>query len=157
MRRPFAAAFSVALLFISAHRLPAPIVEELTPTPAPKATRTPKPTPKAVATPKPKPTPISFAGTWSGMVKESYFGQTSNLTLLVSADEKYVRMQSGGYDVGYPCYREGNTLHFVYNLPLGEGTTSMQLNPDGQSAWYYQHISSSGETVNSGGTLMRQR
>jgi hypothetical protein len=36
MRRAFAAAFSAALLFISAHRLPAPIVEEPTSTPQPE-------------------------------------------------------------------------------------------------------------------------
>jgi hypothetical protein len=82
MERVSLLVFTITLLLITAPRLPAPISEEATPTPKPTAVAKPKP--KPVAAPKPKPTPPSFAETWSGVTTESYFGQTSNLTIIAS-------------------------------------------------------------------------
>ena len=82
MKRRLALLFGVALLFISAHRLPAPIAEESTPTPPPQQSAKPKP--KLASKPKPKPelnesstNPVRqqpsskqgrFAGTWVGTI-----------------------------------------------------------------------------------------
>jgi hypothetical protein len=155
-RKPTLILAFLTIFFLVAHRLPAPI-QETHESPTPAARPSAKPKPKSAPTPKPKPTPMSFAGTWSGTTTESYFGQTSNLTIIVSKDERTVRMLAGGYDVSYPCYRAGNALHLVYKLPIGEGTTSLQLNADGQSLIFNQRVSASGETVNSSGRLMKQR
>jgi hypothetical protein len=62
LRRTLISLLTVVLLLITAPRLPAPIVEEVTPSPKPAATAKPKP--KAVAKPK----PVSLAGNWTGTV-----------------------------------------------------------------------------------------
>src|SRR5437879_5555197 len=81
----------LAMLFLSADRLPAPISEE-SPTPNPRPVSTPRPKPKIATTPKPKATPISFSGNWTGLINShcgdvDYSGQ---LNLTVSSDERSV-------------------------------------------------------------------
>jgi hypothetical protein len=64
------------ILLIGAHRLPAPIVEEATPTPGASAAKS-RPKPRKEEEPTKKPTPTKpkfgqFAGTWRGPVTVSF-------------------------------------------------------------------------------------
>jgi len=71
LRRTFCFLFIIALLVITAHRLPAPI-QEVPESPTPAATITPTANPKAEANESaassPSSTPIKFAGTWKGTI-----------------------------------------------------------------------------------------
>lgn len=94
-------------LLISAHRLPAPISEVETPTPAteqsakPKQKRTIKPdatsnnleTPakRQTLSPKPQIQATPFAGTWSGMMNISFFGDIG-YTFLIDTTQTTVKM-----------------------------------------------------------------
>jgi len=85
----------VALLLLTAHRLPAPISEAPATTPAPKPKKEipSRSRPKPDATPKPAPS-LSFAGTWAGTtVTKASKGADSaptNYIIRISDDEKTV-------------------------------------------------------------------
>ena len=116
MKRPLVGLLCVALLVITAQRLPAPIREEPTPRPQPAATARPKP--KVTATPKPRPAPASFAGTWNGLITGSY-NTAAQWTVVVTPDEKRIAVTSRSGDnaatTTYPCVRNGNVLVFSAN------------------------------------------
>lgn len=82
MKRNLLLCLTVALLLGTAHRAPAPIVEEspeptATAKPRPKSGAGPKPTPRPTVTPKPA--PISYAGIWeTNFNNELRLSQTGN-------------------------------------------------------------------------------
>ena len=93
MKRTLALLLPIALLLITAHRLPAPISEvpATTPTPKPKPEGALRSKPKPEATAKPKSRTLSFPGTWAG----TGFGKNSDGTtyslsyiIKISDDEK---------------------------------------------------------------------
>ena len=87
MKRTLARFLAVALLLISAHRLPAPISEEPQPTPARPSRTHPPPS----ATPK-RADPARFAGTWSGKIK---IGNADfDITLVVNHDATSLTQRS---------------------------------------------------------------
>jgi hypothetical protein len=98
------------LLFLSSHRLPAPIVEEEKPTPAPEQSVKPKPKRtvkpniatenaqssekrKTISGPQNRATPArtSFAGTWSGTMNITLFGNIG-YTFLIDPAQTTVKM-----------------------------------------------------------------
>jgi hypothetical protein len=136
-RRTIGVFVMVVLLFVTAHRLPAPISEETTPPPKPAATAKPKP--KTVA-PKPKPTPISFAGTWSGVTSGACSNDGVNhsyaITVTISADERTISWQFGGQSYQHACYRAGDTIRWDDTNDVVTSTTSLRIAANGRSLSY---------------------
>lgn len=98
---------SIALLLVTAHRLPAPIQEVLE-SPSPESEESAKPKPKRTAKPKasersesstknkaPSPQPqiqaTPFAGTWSGTMNINFFGDIG-YTFLIEPAQTTVKM-----------------------------------------------------------------
>jgi len=94
--------FVCFLLFATAHRSPAPIVEEEKPTPAPEKSAKPRPKRPAetkkngatqTSTAKSTPTPVPskrFAGTWSGVMPEVPWGNIQT-ELIVDPTEATIK------------------------------------------------------------------
>jgi hypothetical protein len=177
MKRTLALLLTLALLFITARRLPAPFSEEpeATPTPKPKreATPRPKPKPKPEATSKPAAAPNrSFAGTWTGTtINKSSNGisGSTNYIVKISDDEKTVLITwsvPGTNTTPYQaaCTRFGNALSWSLKQ-MGENpqwscTDTFQLNSNG-TASYVSEVSwiagdNAGITSNATGTFSRQ-
>lgn len=117
-RRIFFAVTLFVCLFAAPMRLPAPISEINTPTPAAKAPKAPQ-------------RKISFAGTWKGstiMRCTDGSGARADFNLVVSTDERSVDNSNAGK---YSCKRNGDTLNWTnhdgietyYSLSL-KGTNS---------------------------------
>jgi len=139
--------FTITLLVITAHRLPAPISEENhTPaseqTPKPKAKRSPKP--KAVAedadqttarrtrAPVATPTPIQdhFDGAWVGTLNNLPFTGNVEFTLFVSGSGTSVIEKSANFGSNtFQSSCDGNTMRWE----TGSSWT-LTPNPDGQTA-----------------------
>ena len=163
----------VALLLITAHRLPAPISEETaaTPKPQPKREATPKPKPKPEATPKPKPTPNrSFVGNWTGsIVSQSSDGSESGTAVYlikISDDEKTAWVNWGeaennlsgpGYQA--PCNRFREALTWSLTFPEYIVTDTLRMNAGGTVSFVREGRWTSGDnqgvTFNHTGTLSR--
>jgi hypothetical protein len=141
MRRPAAFILVVGVALCSApQRLPAPVNEEPTATVAPKPKPSPKPKPKPVATLKPKATPISFAGTWTGVTDSVCNNDGAHhsyqYTLTISADERLVSAQLGGNAAQYSCYRSGDMLRWDDTNEAATSTTTLRISADGKSVSY---------------------
>jgi hypothetical protein len=177
MKRTLALLLAVAVLLITAHRLPAPISEapETTPTPKPKREMTPRSKPKPEATPKPAATPNrSFAGTWTGSTADSMSdGSKSNTlwSIKISDDEKTVLINwhvSGETTIGpglqAPCIRFGSALSWslkqLGDTPTWACTDTLQLNSNGTASFVRQGTFIAGDnqgvTYNNTGTLSRE-
>ena len=120
---------SIALLLIAAHRLPAPISEEASPTPAeqsakPKPKRTIKSTDsregsevstKRQTSPKPQiqrtPNSTPFVGTWSGTMNISFFGDIG-YTFLIDPAQATVKMCSAAASANARNRSEVTSLSF---------------------------------------------
>lgn len=142
--------FSVAcLLLFTAHRVPAPIVEEATPTPRPKVkpqveAPTKQHTAKAVATPK-----VSFAGTWtgtaSGTMQQAVFGPTtlsSNYKIDISADERSASWTSSAWIFATfhaSVQKHGRTLNWTCERHDLAGKTmitcALEMNSNGTASY----------------------
>lgn len=152
MKRTLDVFVSITLLLVTAHRLPAPIVEEST-TPRPKtfATPKPKPAPTGTARPKsldrssgrrtpapPKQTRSPFAGTWTGVGQWLDNGTTQYYSIRVRDDAKSISLTSSDSD-GVPwsanlaTRMQGGTLVASSEARSKDFTTTMQLtlNRDG--------------------------
>lgn len=165
------------VLLITAHRLPAPIVEAPTPAPAAKSTpkakkeeRARKPTPS-------KPTISSFVGTWTGTVSGAF---TSDIGLNTSGNvSRTVRISSNGSVVWFgqsiggqavPQYtsraavsKDGRTVSWIQqqNEQGGvlRGTFSLQLIAPNAANYQENGSFSSSEanfTIKASGTLTKQ-
>ena len=168
----------IALLLVTAHRLPAPISErpEATPTPKPKAKRqaaesSPKlsTTSKSVATPK-----VSFAGTWtgtaSGRINQALVGETSfssNYNIQISPDERSASWTSSAWIFAKfqaPVEKKGRALTWTCERHDLAGKTSIfcRLEMDTNGTARYSESSGLVNGVFKGagyeisGTLMRQ-
>ena len=93
----FRVLLSVALLLITARRLPAPI-QEVVESPSPESEESAKPKPKQTAKPKPSERSESstiqatpFAGTWSGTMNINFFGDIG-YTFLIEPAQTTVKM-----------------------------------------------------------------
>lgn len=147
LRRAICFLFTIALLLITAHRLPAPISEE-NPTPAseqtpkPKAKRSPKLKAVAEDTDKtvaqrtraavPTPTPIQnrFDGAWVGTLNNLPFTGNVEFTLFVSGSGTSVIEKSANFGSNtFQSNCDGNTMRWE----TGSSWT-LTPNPDGQTA-----------------------
>jgi hypothetical protein len=144
MKHVFAA---VAFLLITAHRLPAPIVEE-NPTPAPKQVIKPKPkrstqskpdhatTPsRVVATPTPARSK-KFAGTWSGIMPEVPWGNVPT-ELIVDQNESTMDWRE-----------EGKSKAGIMNAMISGGTLSARFAIGFTTAVWYISPRPDGTTAN---------
>ncbi len=147
MRRTLALLLTVALLLITAHRLPAPI-QEVPESPTPVPTEQPKPKKvqskskstepetKIKSAPKPAATPAlqgpaRFAGTWNGKIFRSGSGNTDNVTVQVNATATSATVSNfvPGPQTGRTTIN-GDTM--TWNWMLAKWT--MTINRDGQTA-----------------------
>jgi hypothetical protein len=151
MKRPLALPLTIALLIITAHRLPAPILEtQESPTPKPeqsakpKAKRTikskanegsesstkrqtPSPQPQSQATPQRNP----FDGTWSGTINNAPFVGTAEDTFVISASgtsviDKLGKLSPKLFQTTY----DGSTIKWTNSTCID----TLTPNPDGKTA-----------------------
>jgi hypothetical protein len=176
--RTFSALFAAGLLLITAHRLPAPIVEETVPTPKPKAKR-----PAAEAETKPKQSAatksetksnVSFVGNWtgsaSGRINQALIGQTSfssNYKLQISPDERTASWTSSAWmfaKFNAPIQKNGRTLTWTTERHDFAGTTTvncrMEMDANGTARYSESSGLVNGMFKGAGyelsGTLVRQ-
>jgi hypothetical protein len=146
MRTPTRFCLLCCLLFVSAHRLPAPIVEEEKPTSAPAQSPKPKPKPKQDtgertakqrAEAKTKQSPFApFAGVWSGPVTGS-FNSDVGLNIPATKNVTTFRISNDGtINSGQNVFRgvlshDGRALTWTYQYSdangSGRGTGSLRL------------------------------
>jgi hypothetical protein len=144
----------IALLLVTAHRLPAPIVEE--PTPAPEIKTKPK-RHAAEAETEPKPRSekksaaapaVSFAGTWTGRVSGEIHAPLTppnyacTYKIQISADEKTANWTASRWLLAKfqaPIHKSGRTLTWSCERHDLAGKTtinaSLQMNPNGTAAF----------------------
>jgi hypothetical protein len=163
-------------LLLTTHRLPAPIVEEATPTPKPKrpaVSETESP-PRKRAGSKPAPTPkVSFVGAWNGTVSGEMHAPLSSPSysdtyhIQISPDEKTVNWTASkwlGAKFQAPVQKNGRTLRWSYEKHDIAGhtviTASLQMDANGTATFSEKSeivggwFKGSGYTVT--GTLVRQ-
>ena len=147
MKHTLAAVCGGTLLIISAHRLPAPISEVETPTPAkqsakPKQRKLPKSTPKSVATEstsnparqQPSSKQSRFAGTWVGTMQTIPWGNWA-VVLTVDPNEATITSEiNGGKPEVKKAQRNGDMLQATFAAGLTVITWSLTPQPDGATA-----------------------
>jgi cytoskeletal protein RodZ len=147
MKRTLVLFLAVALLLVTAHRLPAPIQEvPESPTPAPeqsakpKAKRTVKPkasessessTNKRATSPTPSPLRNPFDGTWSGTINNAPFVGTAEDTFVISASgtsviDKLGKLSPKLFQTTY----DGSTIKWTNSTCID----TLTPNPDGKTA-----------------------
>ena len=142
---------SLITLVLTAHRLPAPIIEEerSTPAPAPQQSEAPKPkhSPRPTTTEqsssptetRAKPAPASasqgparFAGTWTGKVNQGLLGHVAtSFTIDSSANSVELSHNLGGGTKRATI--TGNSISWKSGV-AGEVTWMLTPNSDGQTA-----------------------
>jgi hypothetical protein len=127
-----------SLLFLIAHRLPAPIAEE-SPTPLPQQfakpkraitkPQTPSPPPKKQATPNRNP----FDGTWVGDINQADMG-VNQFTLSISGSGTVLEWTSkwGMQTLKVAC--DGKTMRWNWKGKVLRGSCAFTPNPDGKTA-----------------------
>jgi len=142
----FRVLLSIALLLVSAHRLPAPISEapEATPVPKPKPSATAKAKPKSEVTPKPKSQNLSFAGTWAGTANITASDGSSgscNYLIKISDDEKTALVNVGlvgkamsGPAMPFSCTRFRDSLTWSDSAATGFTTYTMKVTSAGTAS-----------------------
>jgi hypothetical protein len=136
------------LLFVTSHRLPAPIAEESTPTPAPeqlakpKTKTLPKSKPKSEAS-EPAKNPVRqqqspkqsrFAGTWVGTMQTFPWGNWA-IVLTVDPNESTMTEQINGEKPEVrPARRNGEMLQARFPAGFTTITWSLTPQPDGTTA-----------------------
>jgi hypothetical protein len=129
MKRTPVLLIAFALLVVTAHRVPAPILEQ-SPTPRPKSQST-KPPPKKEA--KPTPQSNAFDGTWVGTEKLGSVG-TIQSTQVISGSGTMVRSTSRLGAFTWNATRNGKTMQWSVNTKYGSGVRIFTPNPDGKTA-----------------------
>lgn len=170
--------FAAGLLLITAHRLPAPIVDETTPTPKPKAKRqaveTESKPKRPLASKTETKSNVSFAGNWTGTangrINQAVFGQTSfssNYKIQISADERTANWTSSAWMFAKfqaPVHKKGKTLSWTTERHDLAGTTTVncRLELDTNGTGKYSESSGlvngifKGAGYELNGTLIRQ-
>ena len=151
MKRTLTLPLAVVLLFVTAHRLPAPISEiPESPTPAPTVAPTAKPKSKPLPKPKPKSeasasatNPVRgqpsskqsrFAGTWVGTMPEVPWGNVAT-ELVVDQTETTMEWQESGKQKGHAKAKlSGNTLQASFPAGMTTATWSITPQSDGVTA-----------------------
>jgi len=155
MKRTLALFLTIALLVITAHRLPAPISEiPESPTPAPTVVPTVAPTskPKPKSLPKPKseasesitksvkqqpsPKQSRFAGTWAGIMPTFPAGNQAT-ELVVDSTETTMTVTWFGKENAAKAQLKGDTLQATFPPPPFQPqphTWSLTPQPDGETA-----------------------
>jgi hypothetical protein len=169
---------AMGLLLITAHQLPAPIVEEATPIAKPKPKRQsadveskskPSTINRSASTPK-----APFVGTWTGTatgrINQAVFGQTSfssNYKIQISADERTANWTSSAWMFAKfqaPVQKNGRTLSWTTERHDLAGTTTVncRLEMDTNGTGRYSESSGlvngifKGAGYELNGTLVRQ-
>jgi len=140
--------FTVALLIMTAHRLPAPIIEIPAPTPAAKEQTKPKkirshakavesgPTtksePKSPAT-RSLQGPARFAGTWRGVLDFGMFNGTADVTLTIDASATSVN-ETNRVISGTRALKNNGTSVSWREGSLNAASWTFTPNPDGKTA-----------------------
>jgi hypothetical protein len=121
---------ALALVVMTAHRLPAPISEE-SPTPRPKSQSTAAPPKKEEA--KPASQRNAFDGTWVGTENLGSVG-TIQSTQVISGSGTMARSRSklGTFTWNATC--NGKTMRWSVNTQYGSGVRTFTPNPDGKTA-----------------------
>lgn len=148
MKRTLIVLLAVALLLVTAHRLPAPISEiPENPTPAPEEQSKPKKTrsksktvefePNTESARKPSSPstvqgPARFAGTWTGTINQGVLGETE-VTLIVNASATSVQENSKVGAFTRDATASGNTMTWVAGW-LNEITWAFTPAADGKTA-----------------------
>jgi len=133
MKQTLALPLTVALLLITAPRLPAPIQEvpeSPTPTPAVATAAQPRKSP-----PKPKSKPSGaprFAGTWTGRITADTMGDV-DVTLVISTEGTSVAQSSKAGVWTRPLTYDGKLLSWQTG-PTNAVAWTLALNPNEQSA-----------------------
>lgn len=149
-------AFGVSLFLVTAHRLPAPIVEQ-TPAPKPKAKRSITETKNRATEPtqsKAAKSTVSFAGTWTGTahgrLNEALLGQrdaSSNYKIHISPDERTVNWTSSAWFLTKfqaPVQKKGRTLSWACEKHNIAGTTTVNCSLEMQANGTAKFSESSG-------------
>ncbi len=141
----------ICLLLMTAHRLPAPIVEEEKPTPAPEQSEAPKQKHSAKskttleeeavvkterrAKPAPPPAmqgPSRFAGTWKGKINQGVLGHVQT-TFVVDPTATSIELSHNLGGGKRPLTANGNTISRKTGV-VGEVAWTLSPNSDGQTA-----------------------
>ena len=139
--------FLIAALLIAAHRLPAPIVEETTPTPGPEQSAKSKPKPLPKPKPKsetsesatnpvrqqPSPKQSRFAGTWVGTMPEVPWGNVATELVVDQTETTMVWQESGARKGLVKAQLSGNTLQASFP-GWARPIWSLTPEPDGKTA-----------------------
>jgi cytoskeletal protein RodZ len=174
-KRTYASFLAVALLLITAHRLPAPIQEvPESPTPAPEESvkAKPKRTVKPKATSEssesstknkaPSPTPKGqasstqprYAGTWRGTINCSIWGDVEHIIVIDDAQKTMTVSKASNVAGG----ATGTAATFISvdglaaKLPGLNGTWALKPDPDGKTA----RVKLTGFMLNSSAVFRRQ-
>jgi hypothetical protein len=127
--RWFCFLFIGALLFVTAHQLPAPISEE-SPTPKQKSESTKAPTKKDA---KLAAQHNAFDGTWVGTENLGPVG-TIQSTQVISESGTMVRSKSRVGVFTWKAKCNGKTMQWNVNTQYGSGVRIFTPNPDGKTA-----------------------
>ena len=151
----FRAFFTAGILFLTAHSLPAPILEE-TPTPKPKLSHQPatSPSKSKPSTTSKRELAVSFAGTWtgtaSGRINQALIGETgfsSNYKIQISADERTANWTSSAWfftRFQAPVQKKGRTLNWTTERHDLAGTTTVNCRLEMESNGTARYSESSG-------------
>lgn len=145
MKRTLVSCLTAAVLLSIVHRVPAPISEVETPTPAPKQSAKPKAkhsaTPVASEKPKAKSAPVSddhklhsYAGTWRGAITCGSYQNVEHV-IVIDSNEKTMtvtKMGPGGVNGSAAAFVGADGLTVKFGWP--NGTWALKPNPDGQTA-----------------------
>lgn len=138
----------LALLLVTAHRLPAPIQEiPESPTPAPEQSAKPRPKPLPKRKPKsdanesatkpvrqqPSSKQSRFAGSWAGTMETFPMGPAA-VVLTVNSTETTMAMTWRGSTVTAKTQRNGDTLQATSPEGIYTNTWSLTPQPDGATA-----------------------
>jgi len=147
MKRSLVLSLTLALLLMTAHRLPAPIQEiPESPTPAPEQSAKPKPKPLPKSKPKseasesvtnpvrqrPRSKQSRFAGVWIGTISVGILGTTEE-TLTINSTGTVVNEKNGFGTATHRATCDGTTVRFQAGS-LGEIAFTFTPNADGQTA-----------------------
>jgi hypothetical protein len=146
MKQRFIAFLAVTFLFLTTHRLPAPISETEAPTPAPEQLAKPKvkrsskssgsdsgnSTAKRAAPPKSQSASKKsiFEGTWVGNLMVPISGMTS-FTFVMNAEGTLEKESSVWGTFMRPCTSNGKSMSWTFELG---GFNTFTPNPDGKTA-----------------------
>jgi hypothetical protein len=146
--RRLACLFAIAVTFLLAHRLPAPIIEA--PSPTAGGSETPRAKPRPVVKPKPKISPVEtsqppatpiqnrFAGTWRGTMHWGMWGAV-DVTLVIDALGTSVN-ETNRFTRGMRALTSNGTSVSWHEGGFGSTAWTLTSNADGKTAVVTVHF-----------------